>query len=282
MSNASRIVEPASVIEMSAGSRRKAGGTRGGQGGESGAGSAGDSAGGTASSTGKPVKRGTTAVDLRIYRAVVNAVMSHKLPPGTHLGESDFCELYKVSRTTVRKALQRLAHDHIIELRPNRGAVIASPTPEEAREIFAARRAIEREIVPLAIRNASINAASLQRIHDAMAEEDAARRSGDRANWIRMGGEFHLLLAELAGNRVLQRYMGELVSRCSLIIALYESPGSHMCENDEHRQLVSLIEAGQCEQAVALIEHHLLEIEGRLRLGVVTRKVKLADALAGL
>jgi DNA-binding GntR family transcriptional regulator len=97
-----------------------------------------------------------------------------------------------------------------------------------------------------------------------------------------MGGEFHLLLAELAGNRVLQRYMGELVSRCSLIIALYESPGAHMCENDEHRQLVSLIEQGQCEQAVALIEHHLLAIEGRLRLGAVPRKVKLADALAGL
>ncbi|WP_229507128.1 GntR family transcriptional regulator [Pseudoduganella rivuli] len=279
MSNASRIVEPASVIEMSAGSRRKAGGSKGSTGG---AGSGAAPTSSTTASTTKPAKRGTTAVDLRIYRAVVNAVMSHKLPPGTHLGETDFCELYKVSRTTVRKALQRLAHDHIIELRPNRGAVIASPSPEEAREIFAARRAIEREIVPLAIRNASVNAASLQRIHEAMAEEDAARRSGDRANWIRMGGEFHLLLAELAGNRVLQRYMSELVSRCSLIIALYESPGAHMCENDEHRHLVSLIEEGKCEQAVALIEHHLLEIEGRLRLGVVSRKVKLADALAGL
>lgn len=278
MSTASRIVEPAGIIEVGAATRSKTTSIKAGHGREgSNAGS-----GGAAAATVKPAKRGTTAVDLRIYRAVVNAVMSHKLPPGTHLGESDFCELYKVSRTTVRKALQRLAHDHIIELRPNRGAVIASPTPEEAREIFAARRAIEREIVPLAIRNAGINAASLQRIHAAMAEEDAARRSGDRASWIRMGGEFHLLLAELAGNRVLQRYMGELVSRCSLIIALYESPGSHMCENDEHRQLVALIEAGQCQQAVALIEHHLLEIESRLRLGAVARKVKLADALAGL
>jgi DNA-binding GntR family transcriptional regulator len=239
-----------------------------------------DNAGSRPKSGGAPAKRGTTAVDMRIYKAVVNAVMSHRLPPGTHLGESDFCELYKVSRTTVRKALQRLAHDHIVELRPNRGAVVASPTPDEAREIFAARRAIEREIVPLAVRNAT--PASLQRIHEAMAEEDAARRSGDRANWIRLGGEFHLLLAELAGNRVLQRYMGELVSRCSLIIALYESPGAHMCENDEHRHLIALIEQGKAEQAVALIEHHLLEIEGRLRLGVASRKVKLADALAGL
>jgi DNA-binding GntR family transcriptional regulator len=223
--------------------------------------------------------RGMTAVDQRIYRAVVNAVMSHRLPPGTRLGEADFCELYQVSRTTVRKALQRLAHDRIIELRPNRGAVIASPTPAEARDIFAARRALEREIVPLVVRNAT--PASLQAIRTALEAEDEARRSGDRAAWIRLGGEFHLLLAELAGNAVLQRFMGELVSRCSLIIALYESPGAPMCGNAEHGDLLALIENGQAAEAVALIEHHLLEIEARLHLGEPDRKLKLAEALAG-
>ncbi|MBV6320512.1 GntR family transcriptional regulator [Duganella violaceipulchra] len=224
-------------------------------------------------------KRGTTAVDLRIYRAVVNAVMSHRLPPGTHLGEADFCELYQVSRTTVRKALQRLAHDHIIELRPNRGAVIASPTPEEARDIFAARRAIEREIVPLVIRNAT--PASLKQIRAALHAEDQARRTGDRAGWIRLGGEFHILLAELAGNQVLQRFMAELVSRCSLIIALYEAPGATMCENDEHQDLATLIEQGKIKEATHLIEHHLLEIEARLHLNEQDKKVNLAEALSG-
>ncbi|MQA38562.1 GntR family transcriptional regulator [Rugamonas aquatica] len=225
------------------------------------------------------IKRGTTAVDLRIYRAVVNAVMSHRLPPGTHLGEADFCELYQVSRTTVRKALQRLAHDHIIELRPNRGAVIASPTPEQARDIFAARRAIEREIVPLVIRHAT--PASLKQIRAALHAEDQARRTGDRAGWIRLGGEFHLLLAELAGNQVLQRFMAELVSRCSLIIALYETPGAPMCENDEHQDLATLIEQGKVKEATHLIEHHLLEIEARLHLNEQDRKVNLAEALSG-
>lgn len=223
------------------------------------------------------LKRGVTAIDLRIYRAVVNAVMSHRLPPGTRLGEADFCELYQVSRTTVRKALQRLAHDHIIELRPNRGAVIASPTPEEARDIFASRRALEREIVPLVIRHAT--PASLQLIREALDAEDLARHSGDRASWIRLGGEFHMLLAELAGNKVLQRFMTELVSRCSLIIALYESPGAPMCGNDEHRQLMALIEQGAVAQAIALIEHHLLEIEARLRMDAPDRRINLAEAL---
>lgn len=224
-------------------------------------------------------KVGATGVDERIYRAVVSAVMSHRLPPGTRLGEQDFCELYKVSRTTVRKALLRLAHDHIIELRPNRGAVIASPSPQEARDVFTARRALEREIVPLVIRSAT--PASLRAIRAALDAEEAARLSDDRAAWIRLGGEFHLLLAQLAGNSVLQRFLHELVSRCSLIIALYENPGAPMCGNHDHHELMALIERGASADATALIEHHLLEIEARLCLDVTHRKISLADALAG-
>ena len=145
--------------------------------------------------------------------------------------------------------------------------------------MFAARRALEREIVPLVVRNAT--PASLRAIRAALEAEEQARRSGDRANWIRLGGEFHLLLAELSGNAVLLRFMGELVSRCSLIIALYETPGAPMCGNDEHGDLLGLIERGAAAQAVELIEHHLLEIEARLHLGVPERKVNLAEALAG-
>ncbi|QGZ40320.1 DNA-binding GntR family transcriptional regulator [Pseudoduganella flava] len=226
-----------------------------------------------------PLPPAPLPVDQRIHSAVVNAVMSHRLPPGTRLGEAEFCELYQVSRTTVRKALQRLAHDHIVVLRPNRGAVVASPSPQEARDVFAARRAIEREIVPLVI--GGITPASLRRIRAAIDAEEQARRSGDRAAWIRLGGEFHLLLAELAGNAVLRRFMMELVSRSSLIIAVYENPGVPMCGNDEHSRLLTLIEQGDTAGATQLIEHHLLEIEERLHLGAPERKLSLAEALAG-
>ncbi|WP_229487883.1 GntR family transcriptional regulator [Pseudoduganella lutea] len=229
----------------------------------------------------KPVstKHGEAAIDVRIYNAVVNAVMSHKLPPGTRLGEAEFCELYGVSRTTVRKALQRLAHDHIVDLRPNRGAVVASPSPQEARDVFAVRRALEREIVPLVIRH--ITPASIARIRAALDAEEQARRSGDRAAWIRLGGEFHLLLAELANNAVLQRFMVELVSRSSLIIAVYENPGAPMCGNHEHHDLMALIQKGDVAGATALIEHHLEEIEARLHLDTPERKLSLAEALFG-
>ena len=91
----------------------------------------------------------------RIYRAIFEAVMSQRLAPGTRLAEVALCELFGVGRTVVRKVLQELAHDHIVELKPNRGATVAAPTPEETREIFAARRALEAALLPMAVANAT-------------------------------------------------------------------------------------------------------------------------------
>lgn len=218
-----------------------------------------------------------TPVDLRIYAAVVNAVMGNRLRPGTHLGEAEFCDLYQTSRTTVRKALQQLAHDGIIELRPNRGAVVASPTIAQAHDIFAARRALEREIVALVIQRAT--RASVRQLRLALEAEERARRSGDHASYIRLSGQFHMRLAELAGNQVLLAFMTGLVARSSLIVALYEPAGSPMCDSEEHAKLVDLIEQGKVEQATTLIEHHLRGIESHLSHAAHEKRISLADAL---
>lgn len=222
-------------------------------------------------------KRGMSGTDRRIYDSVFNAVMSQRLPPGTKLTEASFCDLFKVSRTIVRKALQRLAHEHILELRPNRGAAVARPTPQETREIFVARRAVEAAIMPLAVARAT--RPQVARLRQLVKEEDAALHRGDRPAWIRLGGEFHLMLAEVAANRVLLRYLTELVSRCSLIIALYESPGSLPCASEEHNELIDLIVAGQARKAAERMDRHLLAIERRLKLEAEDDRIDLANIL---
>ncbi|MBV8633820.1 MAG: GntR family transcriptional regulator [Burkholderiaceae bacterium] len=234
--------------------------------------------GDTLSQAAKPAgKRGTGGVDRKIYDSILRAVIGQRLPPGTKLTETSLCELFSVSRTTVRKAIQSLAHDHIVELRPNRGATIAQPTPAETREIFAARRAVEAAIVPLAIRHAG--AAQIQRLRHVVKEEHASFHAGDHANWIRLGGEFHIMIGEAGGNSVLLRFLRELVSRCSLIIALYQTPGRTSCPNDEHERLIDAIAARDEVHAVALMEQHLLDIERNLHLRDEEPEVDLADIL---
>ena len=219
----------------------------------------------------------TSDADKRIYEAVFLAVRSQQLLPGTKLTENSLSELFGVSRTIVRKALQKLAHEHIVELRPNRGATIASPSRQETSEVFAARRAIEAAILPLVVRNAT--KAQLARLKQHIRKEHHAFESGDRPTWIHLTGEFHLMLAEIGGNRVLSRYLSELVSRCSLIIAMYDSSSSVPCDNDEHDRVVDLVAAQDLKGLVQMMDQHLLEIEQRLNLREDNSTINLAQIL---
>jgi DNA-binding GntR family transcriptional regulator len=201
----------------------------------------------------------SAAVDERVYRAVFDGVMSQRLTPGTKLPEAALCELFGVSRSVVRRVLQKLAHDHIVQLRPNRGAIVAVPTPEETRQVFEARRALEAAIVRLAAENAT--AADLAELRQQLREEHEGLHRLVQPAWARLASTFHLRLAKLARNALLERYLIETVSRCSLIVALYEPPGHASCEHAEHEAIVDSIARGDAEAAIRLMEQHLQVLE---------------------
>ena len=200
----------------------------------------------------------------RIYRQIFESVMRQRLTPGTKLPEVALCELFGVGRTLIRKVLQELAHDHIVELRPNRGAVVAAPSPEETRQIFEARRALEAALLPMAAANAT--RADIAALRRQLREEHAALHASDQPAWARLASSFHLQVAALARNRILQQYLAELISRCSLIVALYEPPGNAACEHDEHARIVALLEKKDAAGAVRLMDAHLRDLERRICL----------------
>lgn len=194
-----------------------------------------------------------------IYNTIFESVMNQRLKPGTKLPEASLCELFGASRASVRKVLQSLAHDHIVELRPNRGASVAAPTPEQTREIFEARRMLESSIVRLAAANAK--PADIANLRQRLEREHSSLDRLAQPEWVRLASSFHLAVAETAGNPILTHYLIELVSRCSLIVALYEPPGNASCEHDEHSRIVDLIEKGDGDEAARLMEDHLRNLE---------------------
>jgi DNA-binding GntR family transcriptional regulator len=201
-------------------------------------------------------------LDEAVYDALFDGVMQGRLKPGERLAEEALCEQFGVSRTVVRQALRRLAEAQIVSIVPNKGAHVAAPTPREMREVFVARRAIEGAIVRLAAQ--ALVHADIERLHLRLQAEHAALHDGDHARWVSLAGGFHLALAQLAGNLVLQRMLTELMTRCSLIVALYEAPGESSCEHDEHVRLVDLLALRDGEGAAALMDRHLLALEARL------------------
>ncbi len=202
--------------------------------------------------------------DEAVYREVYDAILAHHLAPGTKLAEDALGDVFGVSRTVVRKALIRLAHDGLVEIRPHRGAIVARPTVEEARDVFAARQVVERAIIEALV--GQLDAAQLEDLRAMARDEHAAFHSGDRTRWIRLSGDFHLRLADLAGNRVLADFLHELVSRTSLIISLYEQPGTSACAADEHVALVDALAEGDTRKAIDLMSGHLSACEDKLNL----------------
>ena len=210
-----------------------------------------------------------------VYQAVYDAVMDHRLPPGTKLTEAALGDLFGVSRTVVRQALQRLAHQNIIELRLNRSAIVASPSIQETRDVFAARRVLESAIIrTLAGGPKPLHLEQLRRI---TREEQKALAQQDHSGCLRLSGEFHLRLASAAPNRVLAEFLKELVSRTSLMLALYETPGTSSCSIDDHCAIIDWIETGNTDAAVAAMEQHLDQCERRLNLKNKNKPIDLAD-----
>ncbi len=171
-----------------------------------------------------PSRRSATSLSSdQIYERILAAITEHRLPPGMQLVEDRLAKIFDVSRTKIREATGRLVHDRIAINIPNRGAFIASPTADEAREVFAARRLIEPELMRLAVRNATARQITSLRAH--VRKETAARNSSKPHAIITLSGEFHLLVAEIAGNGFLLRTLRELESLTSLIIRLYDTAG---------------------------------------------------------
>jgi DNA-binding GntR family transcriptional regulator len=199
-----------------------------------------------------------------IYERLMNAIAEHRLHPGTKLAEDRLAAIFGVSRTVVRSVLQQLAHELVVTIVPNRGAFIASPTVEEARELFEARRQIELPIVEKVCRSATKRDIALMRAH--IAREEDARRRDDRRATVRLSGEFHVLLAQLGGNRFIERTMRGLQMLTCLTILLYNAPTTQACPHDEHARLIDALEAGNVKLAQKVMVEHLEHIEATLRL----------------
>jgi DNA-binding GntR family transcriptional regulator len=199
-----------------------------------------------------------------VYDAVHEAVLDQRLPPGTRLTEARLAEIFDVSRTIVRIALLRLAHDHIVQLKANHGASVASPTPDETRAVFEARRMLESAVLPRVIERAG--ARQLDDLRRLVKQEDAAFHAGDVRGWIRLSGEFHRRLLALAGNPVIVRFGNDLVTRSLLMTALYMPPGQTVCATGEHFALIDAIAAHDERRAVKLMKVHLEACEAQLSL----------------
>ena len=186
--------------------------------------------------------------DQTVYESIHGAILSHRLPPGTKLTEEKLSAIFGVSRERIRKVILRLAHDKCVDLKPNRGAYVARPGVEEARDVFEARRVIEAHLVDLVAQNAT--EADFARLEANLADEGDHHRLGRFRQAVSTSGDFHLLLADASGNRVLADILKDLVARSSLILAMYGEKRFDLCALDEHADILRKLKERNSSRAV--------------------------------
>ncbi|MBI4785284.1 MAG: GntR family transcriptional regulator [Oscillatoriophycideae cyanobacterium NC_groundwater_1537_Pr4_S-0.65um_50_18] len=212
-----------------------------------------------------------------IYTELYDAICERQLLPDTKLGEAMLAEHYGVSRTIIRQVLLKLSGDYLVKLEPNRGAFVARLSLDEAKQIYAAWRLIEAEI----IRDVTASATPEQ-IASLRALIAAERKACDQEDYpllTRLSTQFHLQLADLCSNRFLGRFLKELIPQTSLAY-FYDVRKMPLCTKDEHSLILNHIAAGEAEAAVTVAMQHLDGIEAALNARTaLEQKVSLVDKL---
>ena len=212
-----------------------------------------------------------------IVDALTRAIVEHRLQPGSKLAEQKLADHFGVSRTLVRQALFQLSQNRLITMEPARGAFVAAPSVNEARQVFAVRRMLEAEMTRAFVRE--VTPQKIEALQAHMAAEKMAVSREDVPGRTELLGDFHVRIAELMGNEVLAQMLGELISRCALITLMYQTHNAAEHSSDEHAAIVAAMAAGDEALAVQLMDEHLTHVEASLTFD---RKVPTHDIALAL
>lgn len=203
----------------------------------------------------------------QIVEKVWLSIAERRLRPGVQLKEEQLATIFNVSRARIRQALTVLERDGLVTIIPNRGAFICKPSVEEARDVFFVRRTVERCVIERLC--VSVSKPNLKRLRDHVAKERIANAQDITTDIIKLSGGFHLLLAETVGSDFLFTTMRDLISRSSLITAVYRNTNRFNCGPDEHAEIVEAIASNDAEKATHLMAHHLDHVESELDLSEI-------------
>jgi DNA-binding GntR family transcriptional regulator len=208
--------------------------------------------------------RGAAGVTDDIVDAITTAIVERRLMPGTKLVEQQIADIFEVSRTVVRQALNQLSRDRLVTLEPARGAFVATPSIDEARQVFQVRRLVESGMIRQLAAQITDRQVDQLRLH--LRDERQAVLRSDVSGRTRLLADFHVVLARLLGNEVLAELIADLLSRSQLIALMYQSSHSAEHSQDEHVGIVDALAKRDGRAAARLMEQHIEAVERNLRL----------------
>lgn len=196
-----------------------------------------------------------------LLNSIECALLEGRLPAGTPLRERHLAESFQVTRGMVRKVLTLLGQQGKLEIQPNRGAFVPTPTPAQVVDAYQARIALERgALLELAPR---LTDAQIQQLSARVAHEHQAA-SGGREQSIRLAGNFHSAVIALLDSPTLLALCEQLIARTQMYVALYEPHSANECAPQEHAQVLQALALRDGPAAAQAVKEHLLQVQNRV------------------
>ncbi|MGN8159663.1 GntR family transcriptional regulator [Salinisphaera sp. SWV1] len=184
-----------------------------------------------------------------------------QLKPGSRLSEQALATALGVSRNTLREAFTMLAAESIVRRIPNRGVFVAAPGPDDVREIYNVRRAIE----PGAVLWGRPSEDALAHMAAIIDQACRARDAGDITAMADANQALHKAIVTLTGSRTLERLMERVLAEMRLIFhAMASMPDFHSHYVERNGELVALLRAGRRQDAAERLRHYLDAAEAEL------------------
>jgi DNA-binding GntR family transcriptional regulator len=197
-----------------------------------------------------------------LYPRVFDAILEQRIDEHSRFTEDSLKAMFSAGRADVRRVLTQLSHEQIVVLRANHRPRVAAPDRELIRQTLHARRLAESTLVRLACQRP--RADELKCLRTLIEREKRAVEQDRRGAAIRLSGEFHLTLAQMAGNAPLAHFLASLVPLTSLAIARSDCQTHCCCAWQEHLALVEAVEGGDVPKAGMLMNQHLDDLEQAL------------------
>lgn len=200
----------------------------------------------------------------KAYFVLKKAIIELKLNPGTLLLEEELSEQMGVSRTPIHSALNKLAHEGLVNILKGKGSVVAPLTVVELQNLFTVRKALECLAVRLCVEEAGSD--ELREISYLLQwqKETFSGEKVDIINFLQSDTEFHLLLAKIANNAYLLGQLKMTLEMSRRYVTAYTADNLPPIVLEEHRAIYEHIKARQTERAVAMVESHLDAVMRRI------------------
>jgi len=191
-------------------------------------------------------------VGTRLRQRIVEGLIA----PGTKLNERELSELLQVSRTPLREAIKMLAAEGLVELLPNRGAVVASMSEQDVADTFEVIAGLEGQSGELAAQR--ITEPELAEIRALHYEMLAAFTRRDLSTYYRLNAQIHTLINAAARNPVLTQTWRNVNMRLqALRFRSNFDDAKWQRAVQEHQQMVELLAAHDAEGLRRLLVTHL-------------------------